>query len=98
MKLKFENQPFQLQAVNNTVGLFSGMKALGMSNQLINNNEILTFDIVSNSLQIDSALLVKNLQSVQVSNGVENYSHELYYGDYSDIPNFSLEMATGTGK
>ncbi len=34
----------------------------------------------------------------KLNNGLENYSEDLYYGDYHNIPNFSIEMETGTGK
>ncbi len=98
MKLKFENQDFQLQAVNSTVALFNGMTILDRSSQLANQNEILSFDVVANGLQIDNDKLLENLQSVQLSNNLENISSELYYGDYADIANFGLEMETGTGK
>ena len=98
MKLKFENQAFQLQAVANTVGLFNGMSSLNLSEQLANHSEILSYDIVANSLQIDSDLLLSNLQDIQIANGLENYSTEVFYGEYPEITNFSVEMETGTGK
>lgn len=98
MKLKFENQAFQLQAVDSIVGLFAGMQTLDLSQQLINNNEILSFDIVPNGLQIEVDKLLPALQSIQQANELPEKSMELYYGDYSDTPNFSVEMETGTGK
>lgn len=98
MKLKFENQAFQLQAVKSTVELFTGMSSLDLNASLASQHEILSFDIVANGLQIDSTKLLSNLQSIQLSNSLENYSTEIYYGDYLAIPNFSLEMETGTGK
>jgi type III restriction enzyme len=98
MKLKFENQAFQLQAVESTVNLFNGMQSLALSEQLANQSEILSYDIVANGLQLDDELLLNNLQTIQLANSLENYSTELFYGDYSNIANFSLEMETGTGK
>ena len=56
MKLKFENQDFQLQAVNSTATLFNGMTILDRSTQLANQNEILSFDVVANGLQIDNIM------------------------------------------
>ena len=97
MKLKFENQAFQLQAVDSIVSLFTGMQTLDLSQQLIN-NKILNFDVVPNGLQIEADKLLPALQSIQQANDLPEKSTELYYGDYSDIPNFSVEMETGTGK
>lgn len=98
MKLKFENQVFQLDAIASTINLFSGMHTITLSAQLANQSEILSYDIVANGLQIDNDLLLSNLQGIQLANSLENYTTELFYGDYSGIPNFSLEMETGTGK
>lgn len=98
MRLKFENQAYQLQAVASTVALFAGMKSLDLATMLQNKNELLSYDVVANGLQLDDALLLQNLQRVQVENYIENYSSELNYGDYENIPNFSIEMETGTGK
>ena len=98
MKLKFENQAFQLDAIASTINLFSGMHTITLSEQLANQSEILSYDIVANGLQIDNDSLLSNLQGIQLANSLENYATELFYGGYSDIPNFSLEMETGTGK
>lgn len=98
MKLKFENQEYQLQAVTSTVELFAGMQSLDLATMLQNKNELLSYDVVANGLQLDETLLVQNLQSIQIANNIENYSTSLNYGDYANIPNFSIEMETGTGK
>lgn len=112
MKLKFENQAFQLEAIASTVSLLNGMHSISLAEQLAIKNEIYSYDIVANGLQIDSDLLLSNLQGIQLANSLENYAAELVYGDYSykrkkddkeiepliQIPNFSLEMETGTGK
>ncbi len=104
MKLKFENQAFQLQAVNSVVDLFLGMQTLDLSQQLANDNEILSFDIVANGLQIEPDKLIVALQNIRQANGLNelgeqnNIITELYYGEYTGIPNFSVEMETGTGK
>ena len=98
MKLKFENQAFQLQAIESTVNLFSGMHTITLSEQLSNQSEILSYDIVANGLQLNNDLLLSNLQGIQLANSLGNYSTELCYGNYTEIPNFSIEMETGTGK
>ena len=101
MKLKFENQAFQLQAINNVADLFTGMQTLDLSQQLANDTEILSFDIVANGLQIESDKLITALQNTQLANELieeNNAIIELYNGEYAGIPNFSVEMETGTGK
>ena len=101
MKLKFENQAFQLQAINSVVDLFSGMKTLDLSQQLADDKEILSFDIVANGLQIEPDKLIVALQNIQQVNELiedHNATAEFYYGEYTNIPNFSVEMETGTGK
>lgn len=113
MKLKFENQAFQLQAIESTVSLFAGMHSLELSEQLTKQDDMLSYDLVANGLQLDDELLLNNLQTLQISNSLEDYSTELFYGDYSykpkndngeeiepliQVPNFSIEMETGTGK
>lgn len=113
MKLKFENQAFQLQAIESTVNLFSDMQILELTEQLANQNEILSYDLVRNGLQLNESQLLSNLQSIQLLNSLENYTTELYYGEYAfkrknddgneiepliKIPNVSIEMETGTGK
>ena len=113
MKLKFENQAFQLQAIESTVNLFSDMQILELTEQLANQNEILSYDLVRNGLQLNESKLLSNLQSIQLLNSLENYTTELYYGEYAfkrknddgneiepliKIPNVSIEMETGTGK
>jgi|LauGreDrversion4_2_1035121.scaffolds.fasta_scaffold27095_3 type III restriction enzyme len=113
MKLKFENQAFQLDAIASTVNLFNGMQSLALSEQLVNQNEMLSYDLVANGLQLNESQLLSNLQSIQLLNSLENYATELYYGEYAfkrkdddgneiepliKIPNVSIEMETGTGK
>ena len=113
MKLKFENQVFQLDAIASTVNLFNGMQSLALSEQLANQNEMLSYDLVANGLQLNESQLLNNLQSIQLLNSLENYTTELYYGEYAfkrkddngeeiepliQIPNVSIEMETGTGK
>ncbi len=96
--LKFENQAFQLQAIESTINLFNSMQTLELTEQLANQNEMLSYDLVANGLQLNEQQLLNNLQSIQLANSLENYSTELFYGDYPGIANFSLEMETGTGK
>lgn len=89
MELKFEELPYQLEAVNAVANLFAGQP-----------NHTRTFDLTSqgtgrfvgNGLDLDWETLGRNLNAVQKQNGqpeTEIGAHGL---------NFSLEMETGTGK
>lgn len=89
MELKFEELPYQLDAVNAVANLFAGQP-----------NHARTFDLTSqgtgrfvgNGLDLDWETLGRNLNAVQKQNGqpeTEIGAHGL---------NFSLEMETGTGK
>ena len=89
MELKFEELPYQLDAVNAVANLFAGQP-----------NHARTFDLTSqgtgrfvgNGLDLDWETLGLNLNAVQKQNGqpeTEIRAHGL---------NFSLEMETGTGK
>lgn len=89
MELKFEELPYQLDAVNAVANLFAGQP-----------NHARTFDLTSqgtgrfvgNGLDLDWETLGLNLNTVQKQNGqpeTEIGAHGL---------NFSLEMETGTGK
>ncbi|WP_448971136.1 restriction endonuclease [Neisseria sp.] len=89
MELKFEELPYQLDAVNAVANLFAGQP-----------NHTRTFDLTSqgtgrfvgNGLDLDWETLGRNLNAVQKQNGqpeTEIGAHGL---------NFSLEMETGTGK
>ena len=89
MELKFEELPYQLDAVNAVANLFAGQP-----------NHARTFDLTSqgtgwfvgNGLDLDWETLGRNLNAVQKQNGqpeTEIGTHGL---------NFSLEMETGTGK
>jgi len=89
MELKFEELPYQLDAVNAVANLFAGQP-----------NHTRTFDLTSqgtgrfigNGLDLDWETLGRNLNAMQKQNGqpeTEIGAHGL---------NFSLEMETGTGK
>jgi len=94
MKLQFEaNQQFQLDAINATVDLFKGQpagvsgfsyaKATGIGGTFLN--------VVANNLILDEETILKNLQTAQKVNSIEE-SKTL------DGMHFSIEMETGTGK
>lgn len=101
MKLKFNSDlDYQKEAVSSIVDIFKGQSvakseftvlskvdAVGTVGTLVTNTGI------GNRLQLDNEDLLKNMQSIQLKNGLEQ-SKELKKDDYY----FTVEMETGTGK
>jgi type III restriction enzyme len=94
MKLQFEaNQDFQLDAINAGVDLFKGQPA-GASDFAYSKATSVSgtfLSVVANNLILDEETILKNLQTIQQKNGIEE-SKTL------DGFHFSIEMETGTGK
>ena len=89
MELKFEELPYQLDAVNAVANLFAGQPNHARAFDLTSQG---TGRFVGNGLDLDWETLGRNLNAVQKQNGqpeTEIGAHGL---------NFSLEMETGTGK
>ena len=105
MKFKFEsNQPFQLTAIESVVKLFEGQRYLGSELGFELGTELAA---VPNCLEVDSDVLLQNLQKVQSENGLPVDDELDYIGENVEslgekktvrFLNFSVEMETGTGK
>lgn len=90
MKFKFsKNLEYQNEAINAVVGLFDSGKNFSGDQKSIFEN---AGQVVENTLEIDEKRILKNLQSIQEKNRLDEISPEISSMD------FSVEMETGTGK
>jgi type III restriction enzyme len=98
MKLKFDkNLEYQQQAIASVVDLFRGQTPMH-TNFTVSayNGQIGLFDTengIGNRLELDEEEILKNLQEVQLRNGLPQTKF-LKAGEYD----FDIEMETGTGK
>ncbi len=85
MQLKYTKQPHQTKAINSIVELFQGEVKQESCYDIFDGEAV-----CSNSLTLDRATILENLNSIQKQNGIEP----------SDLESldFSIEMETGTGK
>ena len=110
MKLKFKNQEFQTDAVNSVVDLFLGQEKTKGTFSVDNNgmDNFLGTMGVGNALLIDQKTLADNMHAVQRRNNLPltdpDWGFNFGNVDFSSfsfqgkIPQFSIEMETGTGK
>lgn len=98
MKLQFDkNLEYQQQAIASVVDLFNGQTPM-QTNFTVSayNGQIGLFDTgngIGNRLELDEEEILKNLQEVQLRNGLPQ-TKTLKAGNYD----FDVEMETGTGK
>jgi len=98
MKLKFDkNLEYQQQAIASVVDLFRGQSPM-QTNFTVSayNGQIGLFNTengIGNRLELDEEEILKNLQEVQLRNGLPQTKY-LKAGEYD----FDIEMETGTGK
>lgn len=98
MKLKFDaNLKYQEEAVTSIIDLFKGQSPME-SNFTVSayNGQVGLFDTehgVGNKLELDEEEILKNLQVVQLRNGIKQ-TKALKVNKYD----FDVEMETGTGK
>lgn len=112
MKLKFSStQAYQLEAIQSVVNLFEGQPLnkgdFEVSFAVEGRSLALTNKGVGNKLVLSSEQLQKNLEKVQEENfgaKVDDSLRPLVFNDKDNketnlaIPNFTVEMETGTGK
>lgn len=104
--IRFDEQPFQLAAINAIADIFDGQyaadsqKLMEIQAKWAQDDGLLAgleqdFTIRGNSIQVSDELLVKNLRKVQERNGIElpSAAESYKYGR-----NYTIEMETGTGK
>lgn len=104
--IRFDEQPFQLAAVNAIADIFDGQyaadsqKLLEIQAKFAQDDSLLAgltqdFTIRGNSIQVSDEMLVKNLREIQEHNGIEptSVAESLKHGR-----NYTIEMETGTGK
>ena len=104
--IRFDEQPFQLAAINAIADIFDGQyaadsqKLMEVQAKWAQDDGLLAgleqdFTIRGNSIQVSDELLVKNLRKVQERNGIElpSAAENYKYGR-----NYTIEMETGTGK
>ena len=101
MKLKFDSDlDYQKEAVSSIVDIFKG-QSIAQANFTVSSKideagtrgMLLTNLGVGNKLELDNEDLLKNIQAIQLKNGLEQ-SKKLSKDNY----NFTVEMETGTGK
>lgn len=95
MEIKFDaTQEYQLDAIASVVDLLDGQPLGATNNEILiqpSEGELLTEMGVRNSLVVDDAQILRNLNEIQERNG-------LAIDQSLDSLNFSIEMETGTGK
>ena len=93
MKLKFKNQDFQINAVSAVVDLFAGQENTHSTFSVTNDLQVSLNDFgVGNILRIDRNTLAENMHTVQKRNLLPLTELE------DGVPQFCIEMETGTGK
>jgi type III restriction enzyme len=98
MKLQFDkNLEYQQQAIASVVDLFNGQTPMQTNFTVAAyNGQIGLFDTgngIGNRLELDEEEILKNLQEIQLRNGLPQ-TKTLKAGNYD----FDVEMETGTGK
>lgn len=101
MKLQFDSDlDYQAEAISSIVDIFKGQSVTRSEftvsskiDEVGTVGTLITSTGIGNRLQLDSEDLLKNVQAIQLKNGLEQ-SKTLSEDNY----NFTVEMETGTGK
>lgn len=92
MKLKFKEQQYQIDAVDNIIRTFSG-QTKGYRKETVHRSGLFANEIFSNKkIEISDSDILKNVQELQREQGLHPVT-SLQGGK-----NFTIEMETGTGK
>lgn len=94
MKVKFDKQPYQLDAIQSITDIFEG-QTVRVSNFTVSRGEMVGQEItelgIGNKMELSEAVVLKNTQKIQMKNHLEKSTS---IQDW----NFTVEMETGTGK
>lgn len=94
MKIKFDEQQYQLDAIKSITDIFEG-QPVKVSNFTVSMGNIVGQELtelgIGNKLELSDAELLENVQKIQVRNHLKKST------DIQDR-NFTVEMETGTGK
>ncbi|WP_338452839.1 DEAD/DEAH box helicase family protein [Niallia oryzisoli] len=94
MKIKFDKQPYQLDAIQSITDIFAG-QTLRVSNFTVSMGEMVGQEItelgIGNKLELSEAEVLENVQKIQIRNLLKKSTS---IQDW----NFTVEMETGTGK
>jgi restriction endonuclease len=104
--IRFDEQPFQLSAINAIADIFDGQyaadsqKLFEIQAKFAQDDSLLAgltqdFTIRGNSIQVSDEMLVKNIREIQERNGIESPSAA---ESFKHGRNYTIEMETGTGK
>lgn len=104
--IRFDEQPFQLSAINAIADIFDGQyaadsqKLFEIQAKLAQDDSLLAgltqdFTIRGNSIQVSDEMLAKNIRGIQERNGIESSSAA---ESFKHGRNYTIEMETGTGK
>lgn len=101
LKLKFDpNQNYQLEAINSIVDIFEGQRLVQSRFTALERDNVMVGKITElgygNKLDLIEEDLIKNVIKIQDRNHLKR-STSLRDEQY-DVPNFAIEMETGTGK
>lgn len=95
IKLQFKQQAYQSDATQAVVDCFAG-QSKGYRKEIIKREKLLVHEIFANKkIHLSESELTKNIQTLQKEQGLNTSKHTQ---TLDDVPNFSIEMETGTGK